>query len=121
MSRVSPDAPIAICRWFESSRRNRRPNRQLRLWSSSKRLTRRCFRSRLIATGRYAEARALTEQVLKEFVVAGLNDSAITALAYLRDLLPTTREARRAVQHVRSHLEQLRSEPARVFLPLDES
>lgn len=74
----------------------------------------------LIATDRYAEARALTEQVIKEFVSAGLNHSAITALSYLRDLLPTKKEARRAVQHVRSHLQQLRSEPARVFLPMDD-
>lgn len=74
----------------------------------------------LIATDRYTEARTLTEQVVKEFVEAGLNEGAIIALAYLRDLLPAKKEARRAVQHVRSHLQDLRSEPSLVFLPLDE-
>lgn len=72
----------------------------------------------LVASDQYAEARELTEQALKEFVAARLNDSAITALAYLRDLFPSRVGVRQAVQHVRSHLEQLRSEPLRVFVPI---
>ena len=40
----------------------------------------------LIATGKAAEVRNLTESVLGEFRAASLNERAITALAYLRDL-----------------------------------
>ena len=74
----------------------------------------------LIAAGETDNARALTEQVVHEFRQADLSMSAIRAVAYLRDLIPYMREPKREVQHVRSYLEQLRSEPALLFLPLDE-
>jgi tetratricopeptide (TPR) repeat protein len=74
----------------------------------------------LIATNRHVEARALTEQVVKEFVNADLNDDAITAISYLRDLLPGSEEARRAVQHVRLYIKKLRLQPAQLSVPLDE-
>jgi tetratricopeptide (TPR) repeat protein len=73
----------------------------------------------LVALGRREEALHLTEQVLTEFVQANLNHDAITALAYLRDLLPTSRKPRHVVNHVRSYFERLRQEPARLFIPLD--
>lgn len=74
----------------------------------------------LLAIDRRDEARLITERVLGEFVKAGLNIGAITALAYLKDMLPGGGEAQRAVRHVRTYLEQLRSEPALAFLPLPE-
>ena len=73
----------------------------------------------LVATGRREEALRLTEQVLTEFVRANLNDDAITALGYLRDLLPVTAQPRQTVSQVRSYVERLRTEAARVFIPLD--
>jgi tetratricopeptide (TPR) repeat protein len=74
----------------------------------------------LIANSRSNEARQVVEVVIGEFTRANLNRRAITALAYLRDVLPTTSRPQRTVQHVRKYLEQLRSEPARLFLPLPE-
>src|SRR5712692_4144156 len=74
----------------------------------------------LIANSRSNEARQIVEVVIGEFTRANLNSRAITALAYLRDVLPTTSRPQRTVQHVRRYLEQLRSEPARLFLPLPE-
>jgi tetratricopeptide (TPR) repeat protein len=73
----------------------------------------------LIATEKPAEARKITENVLAEFRAANLNERAITALAYLRDL-PEAWQSDRAVRHVRTYIEQLRLEPARVFLPLSD-
>lgn len=64
-----------------------------------------------------ASARALAELVTAEFTHARLNQRALTALAYLRAALPAP-NARPAVRHVRSYLEQLKTEPERAFLPL---
>ena len=72
----------------------------------------------LIANDRQSDARAVIESVVAEFVNAGLNQRAITALAYLRDVLPTATNSQRAVRHVRQYLQNLRSEPARLFFPL---
>jgi len=73
----------------------------------------------LVATNQLAQARALTEEVIDEFRAANLNEQAITAVGYLRDLLSTTQQARQAVKHVRSYIEKLKTEPARLFLPFD--
>jgi tetratricopeptide (TPR) repeat protein len=73
----------------------------------------------LVALGRREEALLLTEQVLTEFVNANLNHDAITALAYLRDLLPKSNKPRHVVNHVRSYVERSRKEPKRLFIPLD--
>ena len=73
-----------------------------------------------IATEQRDRAIALTEQVIAEFTAAGLNERAMTALSYLHDLVPTAAEPRRIVAHVRLYLEELRREPTRLFLPLDE-
>jgi len=74
----------------------------------------------MIAIEQTNQARALVERVLTEFTNAKLNARALTALAYLRDVLPTTRQPQRAVRHVRQYLDQLRTEPARLFLPPPE-
>ena len=73
-----------------------------------------------IALGRLDEARNLVGAVLSEFTTAKLNDRALTALAYLRDVLPTTSQPSNAVRHVRRYLDRLQSEPALLFLPLPE-
>jgi tetratricopeptide (TPR) repeat protein len=72
----------------------------------------------LIALDRLEAARSLSELVLKEFVIAKLNARAVTALAYLREFLPKSKQPRRAVRHVRSYIERLHSEPTRLFVPL---
>jgi tetratricopeptide (TPR) repeat protein len=71
----------------------------------------------LIATGQPDRAREIVVQVLAEFTNSNLNAHALTALAYLRDVLHTTKQPNRAVRHVRQYLDQLRKEPARLFLP----
>ena len=73
-----------------------------------------------IATEQRDRAIALTDQVIAEFTAAGLNARAMTALSYLHDLVPTAAEPRRIVAHVRLYLDELRREPTRLFLPLDE-
>jgi len=70
-----------------------------------------------IALGRDDRARMIIEEVAADFVRAGLNDRALTALAYLRDVLPSGR-GREAVRHVRTYIEQLRHDPLRAFAPL---
>jgi len=79
-----------------------------------------CMVDALVATEQIKAARILTAQVLKEFVEANLDKYAISALAYLRDILRTTTDPKAAVQHVRSYVERLRTQPALLFLPLDE-
>jgi len=74
----------------------------------------------LIVDGRMSEARQVVESALAEFIAAKLNHNAIIALAYLRDILPTTSSPRKAVDHVKKHLKRLSFEPARVFLPPPE-
>ncbi len=73
----------------------------------------------LVATNRVGEAKALTEQVIVEFRSANLNEQAIIAVGYLRVLLSTTQQARQAVRHVRAYVEKLKTEPALLFLPLE--
>ncbi|HEY8164518.1 MAG TPA: tetratricopeptide repeat protein [Gemmatimonadaceae bacterium] len=74
----------------------------------------------LIATEQTELARVLTAQILQEFIDAKLNHRAITAIAYLRDLLQTAGDSRAGVRHVRSYVEKLRSEPALLFIPPEE-
>jgi tetratricopeptide (TPR) repeat protein len=74
----------------------------------------------LIALDHAPEARAIAEQALNEFRAARLNERAVTALAYLRDLLTDTSEPIVAIRHVRRYLAQLQDEPALLFRPVDE-
>jgi tetratricopeptide (TPR) repeat protein len=74
----------------------------------------------LIALNQMDKARSITEEALNEFRAAGLNERAITALAYLRDLLPETTTPTQAIRHVRSYLAELQEEPDRAFLPLEK-
>lgn len=73
-----------------------------------------------IAIGAFEEARDLVSRVLAEFTSANLNSHALTALAYLRDVLPSTPQAAKTVRHVRQYLDQLRAGSDSLFLPLDE-
>ena len=73
-----------------------------------------------IASGAVDEAHALVSQILSEFTAARLNSQALTALAYLRDVLPKTAEPATAIRHVRQYLDRLQTEPALLFLPLPE-
>jgi tetratricopeptide (TPR) repeat protein len=72
-----------------------------------------------LATGETAAAREAVEEVVAEFRAAGLNQRALLALDYLRDVLPTPR-ARAAVRHVRTYINELRTSPNQVFLELDQ-
>jgi tetratricopeptide (TPR) repeat protein len=73
-----------------------------------------------IAIGATDGVHGLVSQILFEFTAANLNSRALTALAYLRDVLPTTPKPASAVRHVRDYLDRLQSEPALLFLPLPE-
>lgn len=72
-----------------------------------------------IALDQPYEALRMVEEVLAEFRRAGLNDRAMTALAYLRDLV-TTQRSGAVLRHVRAYLEDLRRNPLRVFVPPPE-
>ncbi len=75
----------------------------------------------LIATGKEDEAYRMSEAVLSEFRQAGLNERALLALEYLRELVRNHPAASSpSIRHVRSYLEELRTDPLRVFLPLPE-
>ena len=74
----------------------------------------------LIAGARMSEARRVVEASLAQFIAAKQNHNAITAMAYLRDILPTTSSPRKAVDHVKEYLRRLTFEPARVFFPPPE-
>jgi tetratricopeptide (TPR) repeat protein len=75
----------------------------------------------LVATGKKDDAYQVSEAVLSEFRAAGLNARALIALEYLRGLVrdhPASLSP--SIRHVRSYLEELRTDPARVFLPLPD-
>jgi tetratricopeptide (TPR) repeat protein len=75
----------------------------------------------LVTVGRFDEARQVIEDVLREFTAKNLNNRAIRALAYLREILSsTTSQPRDAVDHVRKYLKRLHSRPSLLFLPLSE-
>jgi hypothetical protein len=73
-----------------------------------------------IALAAVDHARELVAQILSEFTAAKLNSQALTALAYLRDILATTPEPTTAIRHVRHYLDRLQTEPELLFLPLPE-
>lgn len=74
----------------------------------------------LIGIGQTSEIRSVIEEVLAEFMRAKLDARASTALAYLRDVLPTSSRPQRTVKHVRRYLDRLRTEPSLLFLPLTD-
>lgn len=74
----------------------------------------------LIALGKNDAAHELVAAVLSEFTAAKLNTRALTALAYLRDVLPSTPKPENAVRHVRDYVDRLRREPSLLFLPLPD-
>lgn len=73
----------------------------------------------LLALSDTAAARTVVEAVFTEFAGAKLTERAATALAYVRELLPTSR-GRAAVCHVKKYIEELRHQPDRLFVPLPE-
>jgi len=75
----------------------------------------------LVATGKHDEAYRMSEAVLSEFRQAGLNERALLALEYLRELVRSHPPASSpSIRHVRSYLEELRSNPSLEFLPLPD-
>lgn len=68
-----------------------------------------------LALERQAVARDVLLAVIEEFREARLNERALVALAYLRDLGPAALPA--TAHHVHSYLFRLRSEPTLLFLP----
>lgn len=70
----------------------------------------------LTARGDWHEAMQLCEGLVQKFSAAGMNESALVALSYLRDLARSGALVLPAIEHVRSHLERLATEPARLFL-----
>jgi tetratricopeptide (TPR) repeat protein len=74
----------------------------------------------LVVMNRLDEAKAMNQQTLKECIDHNLNRKAVMALSYLREILQTSANPRRATQHVRSYVQKLRSEPGLLFVPMDE-
>jgi hypothetical protein len=75
----------------------------------------------LVATGKQDDAYRMSEAVLSEFRQAGLNQRALLALEYLRELVRTHPTASStSIRHVRSYLAELRSNPSLEFLPLPD-
>lgn len=72
-----------------------------------------------IALGLVSQAQGLVEEVTAEFRAAHLNGRALVALGYLSDSLPMP-QARPAVRHVRSYLDELRHSPDLLFLELPD-
>jgi len=70
-----------------------------------------------LALERREIAREILGAVIDEFRDASLNERALVALAYLRELGPEAR--RESVQHVHAYLLRLRREPALLFHPLE--
>ena len=71
----------------------------------------------LVATDQGPAALQLTERAVAECRAAGLNRRTIQALSYLRDLLPRHAQPCVPIQHVRTYLEELRTDPDRAFVP----
>lgn len=71
-----------------------------------------------IALGENFRAEAVVEEVLHDFIRAGLGDRARVALQYLRRMITNPR-ARDAARHVKVFVERLRTEPELQFLQLD--
>ena len=70
-----------------------------------------------LALGRDSAARTLLEEVIEEFRRSGLNERALVALTYLRDLPAPRRDT---AAHVRTYLSRLRREPQLLFALPDE-
>jgi tetratricopeptide (TPR) repeat protein len=62
----------------------------------------------------------VTYEVLEIFTTAELNKRALTALAYLHDLLPMTTKPKDVIRKVRTYVEQLRLEPDLAFDSSDD-
>jgi tetratricopeptide (TPR) repeat protein len=71
----------------------------------------------LLALGRPSDAKVVITTVLDEFRRASLNERAIVALAYVREMVDTPR-AREAVALAQRYVDDLRHSPEAVFLPL---
>jgi tetratricopeptide (TPR) repeat protein len=70
-----------------------------------------------LALGESERAKAFIEDVLEEFRRANLNQRAIEALAYLREVI-ATRKGQEAVRRVRTYIKELRRNPQQLFVPL---
>lgn len=71
----------------------------------------------LIGLGQHVRARMVIEDVITDFRQAKLSERALTAVAYLREMIDTP-QSRDATRHVREYLKRLHEEPQQVFLPL---
>ena len=70
----------------------------------------------LVALDRIPAATAMTSTVINEFVAARLNERAMTALFYMRELLRDEAKAAHVVRHVRTYITRLKDEPELLFL-----
>ena len=70
----------------------------------------------LLERGQAEEASRLTSEIVDEFVAAGSNRRAISALEYLREAIEHETASPATVRSVHDYLELLQTEPAREFL-----
>lgn len=69
----------------------------------------------LLGSGASDEAESMARQLVTEFTAAGLNERAITALAYLAETINARRASRDTVDTVREYIHSLRTHPEREF------
>lgn len=79
-----------------------------------------CIIDGLVALNELETAKMLAESVIREFSSIEMAGAAMTALAYLHDILKAGLDARPAARHVRQYMERLRWEPEHLFLPNED-
>jgi tetratricopeptide (TPR) repeat protein len=74
----------------------------------------------MIVKGNLEGAIRLTEDVITDFVSTGMNHRLATALAYLKELLPTSSRPRAVLDHVRRYAVKSGTQPTLEFAALPE-
>ena len=69
----------------------------------------------MLALGNHSAAETLSRRILGEFMKAGLNERAITALGYLQEAIASARASTGLVVQVREYIVSLRTVPERDF------
>lgn len=71
----------------------------------------------MLALGNFTGAEMLSRKIIAEFMKAGLNKRAISALGYLREAIASSKASTALASTVREYIVSLRTTPERDFLP----
>jgi tetratricopeptide (TPR) repeat protein len=71
----------------------------------------------MLALGNFTGAETLSRKIIAEFVKAGLNKRAISALGYLHEAIASSKASTALASTVREYIVSLRTAPERDFLP----